>query len=149
MAGSLSHMTTRHVRATAEVAFRYLCDPIALGRWSLGCFDAAEEESGLYTGRSLIDGGRVWFRIDADRARLMIDYLVGTPDKLVRRISIRVVPGAELDLPATTCLVSLTAWRAAGTSNDDWGRTKALHEAEIILIAGQIEGIVDKPPTQP
>ena len=117
------------------------------GRW--GALTQRRRSSGLYTGRSLIDGGKAWFRIDADPARLMIDYLVGTPTSWSAASRSAVVPGAELDLPATTCLVSLIAWRSAGTSNDDWGRTKALHEAEIILIAGQIEGIVDKPPTQP
>jgi hypothetical protein len=149
MARSPGHMTTRHVQAPSEVAFRYLCDPIALGRWSLGCFDTAEEVSGLFTGRSLIDGGRVWFRIDADPSRLLIDYLVGTPDRLVRRISIRIVPGTELDLPAATCLVSLIAWRSGSASDDSWQRTQALHEAEIILIGGQIERIADAPPTSP
>jgi hypothetical protein len=133
-------MITRQVGAPAEAAFRYLCDPIALGRWSLGCFDTQPaEEPGLYTGRSLIDGGQAWFRIESDSARLLIDYLVGAPDRLVRRISVRIVPGAELDLPAETCLVSLIAWRAAGMSDERWRRVQALHEAEIILIAGQIE----------
>jgi hypothetical protein len=146
------HMTTRHVRAPAEVAFRYLCDPIALGRWSLGCFETVPESggaSGLYTGRSLIDGGQGWFRIDPDPDRLLVDYLVGRPERLVRRISARVVPGAELDLPASTCLVSLIAWRSAATSDEGWERTKALHEAEIFLIAGQIERLAkasDEPP---
>jgi hypothetical protein len=150
MAKSPGHMTTRHVHAPAEVAFRYLCDPIALGRWSLGCFETAADGSaktpGLYTGRSLVDGGHAWFRIDADPARLLIDYLVGTPERLVRRISARVVPGAELDLPEATCLVSLTAWRSAAASDESWERTKALHEAEIILIAGQIERSASKSP---
>ncbi|MGH6922159.1 MAG: hypothetical protein ACRED5_00165 [Propylenella sp.] len=140
MSGSRGHMTTWHVRATADAAFRYLCDPIALGHWSLGCFDTQPaEEPGLYTGRSLIDGSQAWFRIDADPARLLIDYLVGAPDRLVRRISARIVPGAELSLPAETCLVSLIAWRPAGISDENWRRVQALHEAEIILIAGQIE----------
>jgi hypothetical protein len=135
-------MTTRHVRATADAAFRYLCDPIALGRWSLGCFDTQPaEEPGLYTGRSLIDGGQAWFRIDADPARLVIDYLVGKPERLVRRISARIVPGADLGFPAETCLVSLAAWRPADMSDESWRRLQALHEAEIILIAGQIENL--------
>jgi hypothetical protein len=143
MAKSPSHMTTRHVRAPAELAFRYLCDPLALGRWSLGCFETKEDPAvpGLFTGRSLLDGGQAWFRIDADATRFLIDYLVGTPDQLVRRISARIVPGEELQLPEGGCLVSLIAWRAASASDDDWQRTQSLHEAEIILIAGQIESL--------
>ena len=113
-----------------------LCDPIALGRWSLGCFDTTVEESGLASGRSLIDGGKAFFRIDADPARLLIDFLVGQPDRLVRRISIRIVPGAELDLPEASCLVSLIAWRSAAASDDNWQRTQTLHEAEILSDRG-------------
>lgn len=138
-----SHLTTRHVRAPAEAAFGYLSDPIALGRWSIGCFDtSAAEEAGVYTGHSLIDGARAWFRIDADPVRLVIDYLVGKPDHFLRRISARVLPGEALGLAEATCIVSLTAWRPAGMGDDGWQRLKALHEAEIILIAGQIEGAV-------
>ena len=135
-----SHTTTRHVKAPAQAAFGYLSDPLALGRWSLGCFDTmAAGEPGLYTGTSLVDGGQAWFRIDADRKRLLIDYRVGTPEKLVRRIAARIMPGEELGLPESTCLVSLIAWRTADMSDEKWQRLQALHEAEIILIAGQIE----------
>lgn len=140
MTQSPGHMTTRIVRAPADAAFRYLADPMALGRWSLGCFDVAPAEApGLFKGRSLIDGGEGWFRIDADPARRVIDYLVGTPERLVRRISARVVPGADLGHPAGTCLVSLMAWRAADMDAERWERLAALHEAEIILLQGQIE----------
>lgn len=140
MSDASSHMTTQQVQAPAEVAFRYLSDGLALGRWSLGCFNTGPaEEPGLYAGRSLIDGGQTWFRIDPDAERLVIDYLVGTPERLARRASVRVVPGAELDLSEEACLVSLMAWRTAGMDDDRWRRLCALHEAEIILIKGQIE----------
>jgi hypothetical protein len=143
MAKSPGHMTTRHVQASAALAFRYLCDPIALGRWSLGCFETKEDPAapGLFTGHSLIDGAQAWFRIDTDPARFLIDFLVGTPERLVRRISARIVPGEELALAEGGCLVSLIAWRAASASDAGWERTQALHEAEIILIAGQIESL--------
>lgn len=140
MSDAPGHMTTRQVEAPAEVAFRYLSDALALGRWSLGCFDTGPaEEPGLYTGRSLINGGEAWFRIDADPERLVVDYLVGTPDRLARRISARVVPGPVLDLPETFCLVSLMAWRMVEMDDDRWRDLCALHEAEIVLIKGQIE----------
>ena len=140
MTASPGHIATRQVQAPADVAFRYLSDPLALGRWSLGCFDTRPaEEPGLYAGRSLIDGSDAFFRIDADPERLVVDYLVGTPDSLVRRISARVVPGPTIDLPEAFCLVSLMAWRTAGMDDEHWARLCALHEAEIVLIKGQIE----------
>jgi hypothetical protein len=132
-------MATRRVDAPAEAAFAYLADPLALGRWSLGCFaTSAADGTDLYEGRSLIDGRRVWFRIDADARRLTVDYLVGTPDRLARRISARVKPGEEVGMPEGTCLVSLCAWRTAGMDDERWRDVCALHETEIILIAGQI-----------
>jgi hypothetical protein len=138
MTTTLAHMTTQLVAAPVEAAFAYLRDPLKLGRWSLGCFDtAATETPGLYTGRSLFDGGVGWYRIDA--AGSVIDYLVGTPQHLVRRISVRIMPGAEFGYAAGTCLVTLIAWRPADMDAARWARLCAAHEVEILLIKSQIE----------
>ncbi len=140
MADGLSHITTRHVQASADFAFRFLSDPIALGRWSLGCFDTAPaDDDGLFTGHSLIDGHQGWFRIDADSERRVIDYLVGTPDRLTRRISARIISGEVLGFDEASCLISLCAWRTSEMNDQRWRDLCALHEAEIVLIQGQIE----------
>jgi hypothetical protein len=136
----LGHMATCHVKAPADAAFRYLADPKMLGRWSLGCWAADVcGEPGLYRGHSLIDGSPAWFRIEADAARRLIDFHVGAPDRLQRRIFIRIVSGEELERAALTCLVSMHAWRTAAMTDERWQRLRVLHEAEIILIGGQIE----------
>ena len=63
----LSHCVTLRVDVPADTAFRFLTDPLQLGRWSLGCFDTtAAVAPGLFTGVSLYDGSRGWFRIEAD-----------------------------------------------------------------------------------
>ena len=140
MADGLSHITTRHVQVSADVAFRLLSDPIALGRWSLGCFDTTPVgDDGLYTGHSLIDGNQGWFRIDADPERHVIDYLVGTPDRLTRRISARIIAGDVLGFDESSCLVNLCAWRTPEMNDQRWRDLCALHEAEIVLIQGQVE----------
>lgn len=137
---ALSHIATCHMLAPADFAFGYLSDPIKLGRWSLGCFDTeAAAEPGLYTGLSLFDGGRGWYRIEADAALLSIDYLVGTPDRLTHRISARVMAGAPLAYADATCLATLIAWRPADMEDDRWRRLCASHDAEIWLIKAQIE----------
>ena len=136
----LAHMTTQLVAAPAEAAFAYLRDPERVGRWSLGCFDTATTGTpGLYSGRSLFDDTSGWFRIDTDAARAVIDYLVGTPQKLVRRISARIMSGPELGYDSRTCLVTLTAWRPVEMDDERWARLCAAHEAEIFLIKAQIE----------
>ena len=135
-----AHMATQLVAVPPPVAFAYLQDPIRLGRWSLGCFDtAATDTAGLYTGQSLFDGGAGWYRIDADAAASVIDYLVGTPKHLVRRISVRIMPGSELGYADGTCLVTLIAWRPADMDEARWARLCAAHEVEILLIKSQIE----------
>ncbi|MET0605290.1 MAG: hypothetical protein ABWZ80_02440 [Beijerinckiaceae bacterium] len=136
----LSHIATCHVLAPADFSFLYLSDPIKLGRWSLGCFDTkAADETGLHTGLSLFDGGQGWYRIEADKTRLTIDFLVGAPDRLSRRISARIMPGDGLAYPDASCLASLISWRPADMGDDRWARLRASHEAEIWLIKAQIE----------
>lgn len=135
-----AHMATRQVLASAARAFAFLSDPVLLGRWSLGCFDTeASGLDGIHTGISLFDGGRGWFRVVPDDERLEVAYLVGAPDDLVHRISARIVPGERIGYPATTCLVSLMAWRPAEMDDTRWERLCVAHETEILLIKAQIE----------
>lgn len=137
---NLSHATTLRVDVTADVAFDFLADPLQLGHWSLGCFDTVPAGApGLFTGVSLYDGARGWFRIDADRARHIVDYHVGDTASQVPRVSVRVIPGPVCGLPATSCYVTLIAWRVAGMDDDRWSRLCSAHEAEIWLIKAQIE----------
>jgi hypothetical protein len=136
----LSHSATLRVDVAADAAFDFLADPLQLGRWSLGCFGTeAAGEPGLYTGISLYDGARGWFRIDADGSRHIVDYHVGDAASQVPRVSARVVPGPVCGLPPTACYVTLTAWRVHGMDDARWSRLCAAHEAEIWLIKSQIE----------
>jgi hypothetical protein len=136
----LAHAATLRVGVEARVAFDFLADPLRLGRWSLGCFDtAAAAPPGVYTGVSLYDGTRSWFRIDTDPARLVIDYHVGDAVSQVPRISARVIPGPVCGLPAASCYVTLMAWRTAGMDDARWARLRAAHDAEIWLIKARIE----------
>jgi hypothetical protein len=136
----LGHLASAHVLAPADAAFAYLNDPFRLGRWSLGCFDTRwDPDSGLHTGRSLFDGSRGWFTIDADPFRMLLDYWVGQPDRLTFRISARVIPGETVGYESGTCLVMLSAWRPATMPAERWLRLCASHDAEIWLIKAQIE----------
>jgi hypothetical protein len=137
---TLGHLATAHVLAPADAAFAYLSDPLQLGRWSLGCFATAwDGENGLYTGLSLFDGSKGWFSIDADPARMLVDYSVGRPERLAFRISARVAPGQTVGYESDTCLIMLSAWRPADMPDERWLRLCASHEAEIWLLKAQIE----------
>jgi len=137
---TLSHIATQRVEVPANVAFDYLADPMKLGRWSLGCFDTRPGSAqDIYSGTSLYDGAPAWFRITGDRSRGWVDFHLGTPDRLIPRISARIVPGGHVDLPDHSCLVSLIAWRSSAMDDARWQRLCAAHEAEIWLIKMQIE----------
>ena len=135
-----AHLASLHVLVPGTVAFAYLSDPGKLGRWALGCFDTCVDPQGdVHEGTSLFDGGRGWFRIDADPVRQLIDYWLGEPADLVPRISTRVVDGPLGGYPDNTCLVLLTAWRPMSMPDARWARLKASHEAEIWLVKDQLE----------
>ena len=135
-----AHACTALVEVEAKAAFAFLADAKALGGWALGCWDAKGDRNGLFHGRSLFSGEETWGRIDADPARLLVDYLIGSrPGDLVLRISARVVPGPVAGRPEDVCLITLMAWRAAGMDDTRWRQLVAAHEAEILLIKGQLE----------
>lgn len=138
-ASSLAHTATARVDVPADAAYAFLVDPAALGRWSLGCMDLVDEGGGVWRGRSLFDGSEGWLSIDGDATRRLVDYQVGTRTTRAPRISARVVAGPVCGLEASTCYVTLTAWRTAAMSEARWQRLCATHEAEIWLIKSQME----------
>jgi hypothetical protein len=139
-------MASAHVRADADRAFAYLSDPRKLGRWSLGCFDTRPyDDQGVFHGTSLFDNGEGWFKVRADHGRGVIDYGVGTPDRLSYRICARVVDAGAFGYENNTSLVMLTAWRPKDMSDERWARLCAAHEAEIWLIKSQIETEAPQP----
>ncbi|MHB2166211.1 SRPBCC family protein [Alsobacter sp. R-9] len=143
---TLSHSCTALVAAPARTVFDFLVDPVRLGQWSLGCMQVEPAgPAGIWTGRSLFDGGQGYFEIDADPARLLIDYRVGSLEVRQPRISARVVPGPVCGLGENQCYATLTAWRPPTMHEDRWARLCAAHEAEIWLIKEQIEARLETP----
>lgn len=140
-ASDLTHCVTSKVDAPADVAFRFLCDPLALGAWSLGCMNTRPDDAadGIHVGRSLFDGSETRFSIRADPERLIVDYMLGNVGAMVPRISIRVMPAEVCELDANQCCVTLTAWRPRSMDDVRWHRLCASHEAEIHLIRTQCE----------
>jgi uncharacterized protein YndB with AHSA1/START domain len=140
VADSLSYAVSLEVSVPAEEAFRYLSDPEMLGRWALGCFNTQPTaKEGLFKGTALFDGQEVWFRIETDPKRLLIDYHVGSPENLSPRISTRVLPGPHYGRDREHCIVTMTAWRTADMADTRWQRLCASHDAEIFLIQAQLE----------
>ena len=120
-------------------AYSFLADGLAVGRWALGSFKARRVGPNLYRGRSLFDGAEVLYRPVGDRARLIVDYHVGTdPRALVPRVMARVVPGEVTGRAPGACVVTLVAWRDAAMTDARWARLVACHEVEIRLVQAQL-----------
>jgi hypothetical protein len=139
---SLSHCATAACDAAPADAFAVLADGAALGSWALGSWEAAPVAGGdgLLCGTSLFDGTASYVRADADATRLTVDFQVGSdPASLSRRISARVVPGADLGRGDGRCLVTLLAWRPADMTDERWEQLTASHDVEVLLLQARIE----------
>ena len=135
-----AHCASALCAASAENAFAYVADPGRLGEWALGCWEAVPAPNGVVEGTSLFDGGKTYARPDPDRDRLIVDFDVGDdPAALLRRITVRVVRGADIGKGAETSLLVLTGWRIASMDDERWRRLAVAHEAEVLLLRHRIE----------
>ena len=135
-----SHIASIAVERSAEQVFAFMADPTKLNRWSFGTWQTTIAADGLVTGTSIFDGAKILVRIDADRARLSIDYCLGTDaEKLVPRITVRVIPGDHLGMDGKHCVLTFIAWRAATMDDERWRRLTTSHEFEVVLIKNLLE----------
>lgn len=140
MRAGTSHITSIVVSKPAEAVHAYMADPHLMHRWSFGTWETEVADDGLVLGTSLFDGGKGYVHIDADKARLSVDYHIGaTPQALVPRILVKVIPGASVGLDAGRCVLTFVAWRTESMDDDRWRRLTAAHELEVVLIKAQLE----------
>jgi len=104
----------------------------------------AEVAPGVYRGVSMVDGAEGFIEIRPFPELGLIDFAVGSLTVRIPRIFIRVTTGAALGLGDGACLVALHAMRSAQATPEAWARTCTLHEAEILLIKGQLEAAFAK-----
>ena len=134
------HSSSIIVNRPAEVAFGIMSDGIRQGAWAWGSADRTEAAPGLFVGTSVFTGKKTWVRLNADRARLQVDYEVGSsPETLQFRNMSRVIPGDLLKIGVDKCVVTLLTWRLATQSDAEWEQMGCVHEAEMFLIRGLLE----------
>jgi len=135
----LVHSVSSLCSASPDHAFSYLIAPDRLGEWSLGC-SSTRSEDGTVRGSSLFDGTETVVRMIPAPEHRIVDFEVGDhPDRLVRRISARVLPGDDIGGSPGSSLVVLSAWRTQSMGDDRWHRLVVAHEAEILLLCHGIE----------
>ena len=137
---SSAHTASTIVDAPLDYVFSQLSDPARLGRWTLGSMDYQPSPvAGVHIGTSLFDGSKNLVEIRPLPELGMIDYLVGTLEKRIPRVSIRLVAGPDWGLSETSCIAAMTTWRAAFMTDERWTRTQTTHELEVLLFKEQIE----------
>jgi hypothetical protein len=125
----------------ADVAYRFLADPEALGTWALGCWEAELVGEDEVRGRSLFDGSETTVRLERVDAARLVDFAVGGPgEEPVPRISARVIPGAAVGRAPDQCVVALLAYRTEEMTAERWSRLEQTHDAEVLLLKARIEG---------
>lgn len=134
------HSSSIAVACPAETAFEIMAEGLKQGQWTWGSFNRKEIEPGLFLGRSVFTGNDTYVRLDADRARLLVDYEVGGAKETMRfRNSSRVIPGPVLGMGENECVVTLLTWRLATHTDAEWIQAGCIHEAEMFLIKGLLE----------
>lgn len=137
---SVAHAASTIVDAPHEFVFAQLSDAGCLGRWALGSMDFRPAgQPGVHIGTSLFDGSESVVEIRPHPGHDTIDYLVGSLEERVARVSIRVLAGTEWGLPPDSSIATMTTWRAAFMSDGRWERTRITHELEVLLFKAQIE----------
>lgn len=128
------------IAAPARAVFDVLSDPCKLTLWSFGTWSITEHAGGLIEGRALMSGAVTWLRIDADPARLLIDYHLGAdPDTLSPRIFARVIPGPVTGHGPEDSTLLLTALRTSDMSDARWEGLCRAHAFEVDVIRSLIE----------
>ncbi len=128
------------VLVPAAVAFAYMADGVRMGEWTLGSWNRRRISERLFVGTSLFDNTETYVEVQQHRDLLLIDYAVGkSPQRLVRCVSTRIVPGELCGRGPESCLVTLMAWRLPDQSDDDWRRVYQSYAVELPMIKGRLE----------
>lgn len=137
---TLVHCASAVCETPAADAFAYLSDAERIGEWSLGCWETRYAGDEIVRGTSLLDGASTYVKVQPVAECQTVDYEVGAePERLVRRISARVVAGEDLGGDPRRSLLILLAWRTDSMDDDRWRRLVAAHEAEVLLLRERIQ----------
>jgi hypothetical protein len=140
----IAHSASVVLATDADTAFEFVASGMNQTYWALGSWARVDEGDGVVSGTSLWDGSTLYIRPEGHADLRLVDYYTGVNrDSLSHAVSARVLPGEPLGHPAGSCVLTLTAWRAAGHTDESWRRTQHAFEAEVHLIKGRLEHGVD------
>jgi hypothetical protein len=138
-----TYCVTAHCNAPADEVLAFMANGIALGGWALGCFNTEQvDERGTVRGRTLATGDETYVRpiVHPEQGIVVYEVAYGeNVNNMTPWIWAIVRPADFVGCGSDSSLVSLIAWRIEGTSDEDWNAVCRYHDAEILLIKGQVE----------
>lgn len=135
-----AHCVSIVVGVDGATAFDFLADGMNQTHWALGSWDRRSHGDDLFSGTSLFDGSELFVRVVPHPEILVVDFETGrSPDTLAHRVEARVIRGETLGRPSSTCVVTLTIWRAADIDDETWELLGHSFATEIHMIKGRLE----------
>lgn len=90
---TIVHCAALEIAVDAETAYTFMADGLAQNRWALGSRERERIADDLFVGTSSFEGTRAFVRLEADPARLLVDYHCGIDRNDLRRVvEARVTP---------------------------------------------------------
>jgi hypothetical protein len=144
-----AHSASIEVAVDAKTAFRFMASGKMQTYWTLGSWDRVDLGEGLFAGTSLWDGSTLYVRPEPHPEVLIVDYWVGAdPEAMLKINSARVRGGEELGRRPDVCVITLTSWRSANTTDEAWARGAHVYATEMHLIKGRLEHEIDAVPVK-
>jgi hypothetical protein len=134
------HVATIRVDAAADDAFAYMKDTRNISEWALGALYPVEVTPETYVGDSMVDGQRVFIKVENDPQQKHIHFRTGPGwDRLEQQILCRIVKGDDANGGEGSSVLSLSAHRAAAMPLPRWQQLCASHEVEMFILKNRIE----------
>ena len=127
------------VPVPAEEAFEFMADGMKQEHWALGSMNRRPLGDNVFVGTSSFSGEELYVKLESDRERLLVDYLVGGhPDQLLPAVEARIRRGEWLGRGPSVSVVTLTCWKWPGVSDEEWTLSYHTWQVEMHLIKGAI-----------
>lgn len=136
-----AHCASTEVAVPARVAFDFMADGMKQTHWALGSMNRREVGDGVFVGTSRFSFEELYVRLVPQPELLLVDYYAGPDPAAELRwiVQARIVQGDQLGIGPERSLVTLTTWRHASATDEEWDLRHHVWRTEIALIKSRIE----------
>jgi len=134
-----AHSASIEVPVSAEAAFAFMSDGLKQDHWALGSLNRRALGDNLFVGQSSFDGADLYVKIQSYAELLLVDYLTGhDPNRLLPAVEARIRRGEWLGRDPSVSVITLTLWKWASATDEDWRLHYHLWRTEMHLIKGAL-----------